>query len=192
MVIAFHKPYGVLCQFTPDQPGQKTLADFDFPKNVYPLGRLDMDSEGLLFLSDETYLNDRLLNPKNEHPRTYLVQVEGIPNASAIRNLSSGQIVIRGHRCLPCEAEILSPRPHFPPRDPPIRVRKEIPDTWLKIKLTEGKNRQVRRMTAAVGHPTLRLIRSEISGFKDHSLLYGRWRILSEVERMSAGLQPQH
>ena len=151
MVIAFNKPYGVLCQFTPDQPGQRTLADFGFPKNVYPLGRLDMDSEGLLLLSDESGLNDRLLNPKHAHPRTYLVQVEGVPDSSAMRLLEEGSIVIQGHRCLPCQAVILSHRPEIPPRDPPIRVRKEIPDTWIQITLTEGKNRQVRRMTASIG-----------------------------------------
>ena len=188
MVIAFHKPYGVLCQFTPDQPGQRTLADFGFPKNVYPLGRLDMDSEGLLLLSDESGLNDRLLNPKHAHPRTYLVQVEGVPDSAAISILSEGSIIIRGHRCLPCEATILSPRPVIPPREPPIRVRKEIPDTWLRIKLTEGKNRQVRRMTAAIGHPTLRLIRIEIGRFSDPSLAPGDWSKLDDDERKLAEL----
>ena len=188
MVIAFHKPYGVLCQFTPDQPGQRTLADFGFPKNVYPLGRLDMDSEGLLLLSDESGLNDRLLNPKHAHPRTYLVQVEGIPDASAIKVLREGSIVIRGHRCLPCEAKVLTPRPEIPPREPPIRVRQEIPDTWIQIKLTEGKNRQVRRMTAAIGHPTLRLVRIEIGGFSDPNLVPGTWRKLDGEERRCAEL----
>lgn len=188
MVIAFHKPYGVLCQFTPDQPGQRTLADFGFPVNVYPLGRLDMDSEGLLLLSDEAGLNDRLLNPKNAHPRTYLVQVEGLPDNVTIMALTGGSIVIRGHRCLPCEAEVLSSRPQFPPREPPIRVRMEIPDTWIRMKLTEGKNRQVRRMTAAVGHPTLRLVRSAIGDFSISSLSPGTWRKMTEVERVSAGL----
>lgn len=188
MVIAFHKPYGVLCQFTPDQPGQRTLADYGFPKNVYPLGRLDMDSEGLLLLSDEPGLNDRLLHPRNAHTRSYLVQVEGVPNPTAIHKLSNGSLVIRGHRCLPCEAEILSPRRDIPPRDPPIRVRKEIPDTWIQIKLTEGKNRQIRRMTAAVGHPTLRLIRTDIENFSDTALKPGVWRKLNPEETASAGL----
>lgn len=188
MVIAFHKPYGVLCQFTPDQPGQRTLADFGFPKNVYPLGRLDMDSEGLLLLSDESGLNDLLLNPKHAHPRTYLVQVEGVPDSDAISILSEGSIIIRGHRCLPCEATILSHRPVIPPREPSIRVRKEIPDTWLRIKLTEGKNRQVRRMTAAIGHPTLRLIRIAIGRFSDPSLESGAWRKLNGDEQKRAEL----
>lgn len=147
-----------------------------------------MDSEGLLLLSDESGLSDRLLNPKHAHPRTYLVQVEGIPDASAISILSEGSIFIRGHRCLPCEAEILSPRPEVPPRESPIRVRKEIPDTWIRLKLTEGKNRQVRRMTAAVGYPTLRLIRIQIGGFSDESLVPGAWRKLDGGERICAGL----
>ncbi len=192
MVIAFNKPYGVLCQFTPDQPGQRTLADFGFPRNVYPLGRLDMDSEGLLLLSDESGLTDRLLNPKHAHPRTYLVQVEGVPDVSAVNLLCEGSIVIRGHRCLPCETTIPFPRPDIPPRDPPIRVRKEIPDTWMQIKLTEGKNRQVRRMTAAIGHPTLRLIRIEIGGFSDGNLVPGTWRELGGEEQMCAELRDRH
>jgi 23S rRNA pseudouridine2457 synthase len=188
MVIAFHKPYGVLCQFTPDQPGQRTLADFGLPKNVYPLGRLDLDSEGLLLLSDEPGLNDLLLHPRNAHPRTYLVQVEGVPNEAAIRKLGEGALVIRGHCCRPCDASILSPRPDIPPRDPPIRVRKDIPDTWIRIQLTEGKNRQVRRMTAAVGHPTLRLLRTKIGSFSAESLIPGAWRELNPEERTLVGL----
>ena len=187
MVIAFHKPYGVLSQFTPDQPGQRTLAEFGFPPDVYPLGRLDMDSEGLLLLSDEPGMNGRLLDPKNAHPRTYYVQVEGIPEPQALVWLSGGMIVIRGHRCLPCEASILDPRPQVPPRDPPIRVRKSIPDTWIRITLTEGKNRQVRRMTAAIGHPTLRLLRVAIGGFSDPSLSAGQWKILGEREIKAVG-----
>lgn len=161
------------------------MAEFGFPKGVYPLGRLDMDSEGLLLLSDEPGLNGRLLDPSNAHPRTYHVQVEGIPDRMALGRLCSGSIVIRGHRCLPCTASILDPRPEVPPREPPIRVRKEIPDTWLSITLTEGKNRQVRRMTAAIGHPTLRLLRISIGGFSDASLLPGEWRELDVSETPS-------
>lgn len=182
MVIAFHKPYGVLCQFTPDQPGQRTLAEFGFPKGVYPLGRLDMDSEGLLLLSNEPGLNGRLLDPSNAHPRTYHVQVEGEPDSRSIDRLSEGTIVIQGHRCLPCQVSILDPRPAHPPRIPPIRVRKEIPDTWISITLKEGKNRQVRRMTAAVGHPTLRLLRVSIGNFSDPSLLPGQWKVIDGYE----------
>ena len=188
MVIAFNKPYGVLCQFTPDQPGQKTLAEFGFPAGVYPLGRLDMDSEGLLLLSDEPGMNGTLLAPQNAHPRTYHVQVEGIPDQRALQQLGGGSLVIRGHRCLPCNVSMLQPPPRVPPRDPPIRVRKEIPDTWIAITLTEGKNRQVRRMTAAVGHPTLRLIRVAVGGFSDESLMAGQWKALSDPEIASIGL----
>lgn len=183
MLIAFHKPYGVLCQFTADQPGQQTLANFDFPKHAYPLGRLDMDSEGLLLLSDEPKLNDTLLNPKNAHLRSYLVQVEGIPNDSAMMSLSNGSLIIQGHRCLRCSVEMMPDNFCLPPRDPPIRVRKLISDSWIKMELCEGKNRQVRRMTAAVGHPTLRLIRSKIGAFSDPNLAPGTWRILSEQEK---------
>ncbi|QTN33137.1 pseudouridine synthase [Akkermansiaceae bacterium] len=182
MVIAFHKPYGVLCQFTPDRPGQKTLAEFGFPGGVYPLGRLDMDSEGLLLLSDQSGMNSRLLDPANAHPRTYHAQVEGIPDEAALDKLRGGGIVIQGHRCLPCRAEALVPQPDIPPRDPPVRVRREIPDTWLSITLCEGKNRQVRRMTAAAGHPTLRLIRISIGDFSANSLASGQWEILEPEE----------
>lgn len=178
MIIAFHKPYGILCQFTPDQPGQRTLAEFDFPKNVYPLGRLDMDSEGLLLLSDEAGLNDKLMDPKNAHPRTYFVQVEDVPRENALEMLSNGSITIKKHRCLPCKVDVLDPQPEFPPRDPPIRVRKNIPDTWIQIELTEGKNRQVRRMTAAAGHPTLRLIRMKIADLELGNLAAGQWQKL--------------
>jgi len=191
MVIAFHKPYGVLCQFTPDWPQQRTLADFGFPKKVYPLGRLDMDSEGLLLLSDEPGLNYKLLNPRHAHPRTYFVQVEGIPKPEAMQILSEGSIIIRGHRCLPCEASILCQRPEIPPREPPVRFRKEVPDTWIRITLTEGKNRQVRRMTAAIGHPTLRLIRIGIGNFSDPSLVTGKWREIDSDERNRAAGESQ-
>ena len=188
MIIAFHKPYGVLCQFTADLPGQRTLADFGFPKGVYPLGRLDMDSEGLLLLSDESGLNDRLLNPKNAHERTYLVQVEGVPSAQSLEKLCNGTIVIQKHKCLPCRARIADPQPEIPPRDPPIRVRKSIPDIWIAISLTEGKNRQVRRMTAAIGHPTLRLVRASIGNFFPTHLKSGEWEMLDEKAISQIGI----
>ncbi|MES2924888.1 MAG: pseudouridine synthase [Verrucomicrobiota bacterium] len=175
MVIAFHKPYGVLCQFTPDQPGQKTLADFGFPSGVYPVGRLDMDSEGLLLLSDEPGFNNRLLDPKTAHPRTYLAQVEGIPTPDAVGRLKRGGLMIQGHRTLPCEARLLDAEPEVAPRDPPVRFRQAIPTSWLELRLIEGKNRQVRRMTAAVGFPTLRLIRVAIGKLDGAGHDLGKW-----------------
>lgn len=189
MIIAFHKPYGVLCQFTPDQPGQRTLGEFGFPKGVYPLGRLDLDSEGLLILSDEKGLNDRLLNPKNAHDRTYLVQIEGIPTMEKLEKLGSGSLFIKNYCCLPCHAKIPTPQPDIPPRVPPIRIRKTIPDTWIELSLTEGKNRPVRRMTAAIGHPTLRLLRIAIGGLKLGNLPNGKWIALNETQRNLIGVR---
>ena len=182
MVIAFHKPYGVLCQFTPDQPGQRTLADFEFPERVYPVGRLDMDSEGLLLLSDEPGFNNRLLDPSAAHGRTYQAQVEGIPDEQALRVLAAGGMEIQGHRTRPCLARIPEPEPDFPPRDPPVRFRKAIPTTWIELTLVEGKNRQVRRMTAAVGHPTLRLVRTAIGRYALAGLAAGEWKVMQPGE----------
>ena len=182
MVIAFHKPYNVLCQFTPDQPGQRTLAEFGFPAGVYPVGRLDLDSEGLLLLSDEPGFNNRLLDPAAAHPRTYMAQVDGIPTSVAIDRLRNGGVEFKGHRSKPCRARLVEPAPVFPPRDPPIRIRLAIPTAWLELVLIEGKNRQVRRMTAAVGFPTLRLIRVAIGGFSAGDLAEGAWRVLEKQE----------
>ena len=182
MHLAFHKPYGVLCQFTPDQPGQRTLAEFGFPPGVYPVGRLDLDSEGLLILSDEPGFNTRLLDPQHGHPRTYLAQVEGAPDAAAVARLCAGGLRIKGHTTLPCRARVADPAPEVPPRDPPVRFRKSVADHWLELTLTEGKNRQVRRMTAAVGLPTLRLIRVAIGAFRAPGLAPGQWRELGSAE----------
>lgn len=183
MLLAFHKPYGVLSQFTPE-PGSsfRTLADFGFPQAVYPIGRLDADSEGLLLLSDEAELNQRLLHPRHAHEREYWVQVERIPSADALRQLQQG-LVIQGRRTLPCRAQLLDPQPEMPPRMPPIRVRKNVPDCWLALELVEGKNRQVRRMTAAIGHPTLRLVRVRIGQLQLANFPAGQWRELSAAER---------
>jgi 23S rRNA pseudouridine2457 synthase len=178
MVIAFHKPFGVLCQFTPDQPGQKTLADFGFPAGVYPLGRLDMDSEGLLLLSDEAGLNHRLLDPKTAHPRTYVAQVEGQPSAEAVEKLRKGGLAIQDYRTRPCGARLLDGEPELAPREPPVRFRKAIPTAWLELELIEGKNRQVRRMTACVGYPTLRLVRVAIGKLRMPGLQQGAWETL--------------
>ena len=184
MLIAFHKPYGVLSQFTADGSKHRTLADFGFPPKVYPIGRLDADSEGLLLLSDEPALNERLLRPQRGHRRIYWVQVERRPGAAALQELEKG-LVIQGHRTLPCRAWILEPQPEMPPREPPIRFRKEVPDCWLGLELVEGKNRQVRRMTAAIGHPTLRLLRVQFGGLRLEAFPVGIWRELSPGERAS-------
>src|SRR4051794_28818700 len=160
-----YKPYQVLSQFTSDGD-KKSLADlFDLPVDVYPVGRLDYDSEGLLILTNDAQLNHRLLNPKFKHEREYWVQVEGSITKEAIAALQAGvDISIDGkkHTTLPCIASPFLHEPNVPERNPPIRFRKEIPVSWIKLLLVEGKNRQVRKMTAAVGFPTLRLIRHRI------------------------------
>lgn len=183
MLLVLHKPYGHLSQFTPETGSQwRTLADSNLPSGVYPLGRLDADSEGLLLLSDEPGLNSQLLDPVRQHPREYWVQVERIPDATALAQLAHG-VVIGGYRTQPASVRRLEPAPALEPRDPPIRFRKNVPDTWLSLTLTEGKNRQVRRMTAAVGHPTLRLVRVAIGSFRDANLAPGQWRELTPTER---------
>ncbi len=182
MLIAFHKPYGVLSQFTPDGSPNRPLAAFGFPKHVYPLGRLDADSEGLLLLSDEPGLNTRLLHPRSAHEREYWVEVERIPTTEALAQLEKG-VIIQGHRTLPCHAGILEPQPEVPPRDPPIRFRKNVPTCWISLELVEGKNRQVRRMTAAVGFPTLRLLRVRIGAFRLGDLPAGKWVELNQGAR---------
>src|SRR5438105_231202 len=183
MLIAFHKPCGVLSRFTADGSPNLTLAEFDFPKNVYPIGRLDADSEGLLLLSDEAALNQRLLHPKNAHEREYWAQVERIPTAESLRKLEHG-ILVQSRETLPARAWLLEPQPDFPPRVPPIRFRKTVPDCWIGLELIEGKNRQVRRMTAAIGHPTLRLLRVQVGGLMLRGLASGHWKRLSPKERL--------
>ncbi len=183
MLLALHKPYGVLSQFTPE-PGSRwrTLAECGLPAGVYALGRLDADSEGLLLFSDEPGLNSRLLDPAAAHVREYWVQVERIPDAAALARLAGG-VTAGGRATRPCAVRRLAPAPAVPPRVPPIRVRPTVPDCWLALELVEGKNRQVRRMTAAVGHPTLRLLRVRIGGFVLGDLAPGRWRELTAAER---------
>jgi 23S rRNA pseudouridine2457 synthase len=182
MLLAFHKPYGVLSQFTPDGSPNTPLAAFGFPKGVYAIGRLDADSEGLLLLSDEVGLNERLLHPRHSHEREYWAQVERIPTALALERLARG-VQIQGHSTLPCRAWPLEPQPEVPPREPPIRFRKTVPTCWLGLELVEGKNRQVRRMTAAIGHPTLRLLRVRIGEFTLGDLAPGKWKTLTDAER---------
>jgi 23S rRNA pseudouridine2457 synthase len=182
MLLAFNKPYGVISRFTPDGSANRTLADFGFPKQVYSIGRLDADSEGLLLLSDEPALNQRLLLPGRAHEREYWVQVERTPSADGLRLLQAG-LLLNGRKTLPARAWILDPQPDPPPRDPPIRVRKTVPTCWVALQLVEGKNRQVRRMTAATGHPTLRLIRARIGKFELGRLPPGTWSQLDEGQR---------
>lgn len=160
--ILFYKPYGVLSQFTREK-NHKALCDFGpFPKDVYAAGRLDADSEGLLFLTNDTAVNHRLTDPKFEHERTYIVQIEGIPDDDDLARLSSG-VVIEAKRTKPAIVRLFDHEPDFPARVIPVRFRKNVPTAWLEIALREGRNRQVRKMTAAVGHPTLRLVRTSIA-----------------------------
>jgi 23S rRNA pseudouridine2457 synthase len=181
VLIAFHKPHGVISQFTPDGSSNRTLAEFGFSKNVYSIGRLDADSEGLLLLSDEPGLNEALLHPRHAHEREYWVQVEKIPTPESLHRLSRG-VVVQGRKALPCRAWVLDPQPEVAARQPPIRYRKTVPTCWIALELIEGKNRQVRRMTAAIGHPTLRLIRTRIGRFTLGDLAPGKWRPLSAAE----------
>lgn len=177
--IVFHKPYGVLSQFTPED-GARSLAEFDLPKDVYAAGRLDKDSEGLLLLTNDGPLIEKLLDPKNEKEKTYWVQIERIPEKESLEKLSKG-VKIQDYTTRPCQVKII-PDPNFPPRDPPIRVRKTVPDCWLEIIIHEGKNRQVRRMTAAIHHPTLRLVRVRLGKLKLGDLAPGQWREVSKTD----------
>ncbi len=181
VLIAFNKPYGVLSQFTGDGSPNRALAEFGFPKEVYPIGRLDADSEGLLLLSDEAHWNEKLLHPRHAHEREYWAQVEKIPTPENLHKLAKG-ILLQGRKTLPGRAWILEPQPEIPPRVPPIRFRKSVPDCWIGLELIEGKNRQVRRMTAAIGHPTLRLMRVRIGNFWLGDLPAGQWRELVVAE----------
>jgi 23S rRNA pseudouridine2457 synthase len=176
----FHKPYGVVSQFSGGE-SRSTLKDFIDVPDVYPVGRLDHDSEGLMLLTDDGWLQHRLTDPRFGHPRTYRAQVEGIPDDRALQLLSRG-IRIRDYQTLPANARLWPSEPLFPARDPPIRFRKNIPTAWIEITLTEGRNRQVRRMTAAVGYPTLRLVRVAIGDLRLEGLASGQWRDLTSAE----------
>ena len=182
MLIAFNKPYGVLSQFTADGSPNRTLAEFAFPKNTYPVGRLDADSEGLLLLTDEPGLNTLLLHPSQAHKREYWAQVERVPTLESLAEMAKG-VLVQSRRSLPCRAWILDPQPAVPERSPPIRFRKTVPTTWIALVLIEGKNRQVRRMTASIGHATLRLLRVRIGEFALGNLAPGKWRTLNADER---------
>jgi 23S rRNA pseudouridine2457 synthase len=177
----FYKPYGVLSQFT-GQPGQKTLGHFGpFPRDVYPVGRLDADSEGLLLLTNDNELKRRMLDPRHGHPRTYLVQVEREPSLDSLARLREG-IVVDGRRTRHAQVELLTREPDLPPRSKPIRFRKTVPTAWLRLTLTEGRNRQIRKMTASVGHPTLRIVRTTIGPFSIGGLQVGGFRELTRGE----------
>lgn len=176
----------MLSQFTRDGSANRPLAEFGFPRGVYAIGRLDADSEGLLLLSDEPRWNSLLLSPGGHIEKTYHVLVERMPSASALKQLSDG-VMIDGKPTLPARCSLLDPQPEFPPRDPPVRFRKNVQDFWIELSLREGRNRQVRRMTAAVGHPTLRLIRVGIGEIPLAGLAPGLWRRLSSGEERILG-----
>ncbi|NET11158.1 MAG: pseudouridine synthase [Merismopedia sp. SIO2A8] len=187
--LLFYKPYGVLTQFTDDTftdsgsnvSDRLTLKSFIPIPEVYPVGRLDRDSEGLLLLTNDGPLQHRLTDPKFHHPRTYWVQVERIPSSNDLEPLRRG-IMIKKQQTRPAIATLLPQEPDLPPRNPPIRYRKTVPTTWLELTLTEGRNRQVRRMTAAIGFPTLRLIRVAIGPLTLAGLKPGEWRDLTSPE----------
>lgn len=181
--VILNKPYGILSRFTPDGSAHGTLAAFGLPAGLWPVGRLDADSEGLLVLTADRGLQTRLLDPRHGHPRTYRVQVEGIPDRAALSALEVG-IVIDGRKTKPAVALFLDEDvDHWPPRDPPIRHRLTVPTSWIGLTLTEGRNRQVRRMTAAVGHPTLRLLRVAIGSLLLGDLAPGQWREIDDADR---------
>jgi len=194
--ILLYKPYNVLCQFTDaeqpqrnlqaveaaiDPPVRQTLKDYVPIPDIYPVGRLDQDSEGLLLLTNDGKFQHQLINPKFHHPRTYWVQVERVPDELALEQLRRG-VVIQDYRTRPAQVRLLDLEPALPPRNPPIRFRKQVPTAWLEITLTEGRNRQVRRMTASVGFPTLRLVRVGIANLRLNDLQPGQWRDLSAAE----------
>lgn len=188
--LAFYKPFDVVSQFSDrEATGRRTLKHFINVDGVYPVGRLDRDSEGLMLLTDDGDLQHRLTDPKFEHPRTYWVQVEDQPNEANLERLRTG-MVIQGYRTRTASARVLLSEPDLPPRDPPVRYRKSIPTSWLELTLTEGRNRQVRRMTAAIGFPTLRLVRVGIGTLTVAGLRPGESRPLASAEVRALRLRP--
>ncbi len=180
LTVVFYKPFGVVSQFTP-LGGHKTLAGFSLPQGLYPAGRLDADSEGLLILTSDGDLQRRITDPRFGHPRTYLAQVERVPSTEALRRLQAG-LKLKDGMTRPFRVRALSREPSLPARVPPIRARKTVPTAWLELTLTEGRNRQVRRMTAAIGHPTLRLVRIKSGTVTLRGLKPGEWRELQKKD----------
>ena len=176
-LLCFHKPYGVLSQFTPEGKWQGLKDWIDVP-GVYVAGRLDADSEGLLLLTNDGQLQARIADPRHKMAKTYWVQVEGIPDAAALQQLRDG-LELKDGKTLPAQVRMLDPQPAMWPRNPPIRVRQSVPDCWIELIIREGRNRQVRRMTAAVGHPTLRLVRMAIGPYSLDGLQPGEWTDLA-------------
>jgi len=187
MLIAFNKPFGVLCQFSGEGP---TLADFIDVPGVYPAGRLDKDSEGLLLLTDDGALQARISSPKFKQPKTYRVLVERVPDEAALERLRRG-VELDGTPTRPAKARRIPEPEDLWPRDPPVRYRRNVTDVWLELTISEGRNRQVRRMTAAVGHPTLRLVRSAIGQYRLDGLLPGQWCRVDPPEFRGPG-NPRH
>ena len=172
-LLCFHKPYGVLSQFTPEGKWQGLKDWIDVP-GVYVAGRLDADSEGLLLLTNDGQLQARIADPRHKMEKTYWVQVEGTPDEAALQRLRDG-VELNDGKTLPAKARRITPQPEMWPRNPPIRVRQNIPDCWIELIIREGKNRQVRRMTAAIGHPTLRLVRMAVGPYSIEGLEPGQW-----------------
>jgi 23S rRNA pseudouridine2457 synthase len=185
MLIAFHKPFGVICKFSPE-PGRPTLADFIKMPGVYPAGRLDTDSEGLLLLTDDGALQARISSPRHKLPKVYWAQVEGEPTEAALLALRLG-VDLGEFTTQPAGARLIDEPANLWPRDPPIRFRAKIPTRWLELTLREGKNRQVRRMTARVGFPTLRLVRAGIGRISVAGLAPGEWREMDTAAPWAAG-----
>lgn len=180
MLVLFNKPCNVLCQFTDrGTPRRRTLAEFGLPAKVYPAGRLDFDSEGLLLLTDDGALAHRITAPRHKQPKTYLAQVEGAPDDAALQRLRDG-VILNDGPALPTRVRLLTRAPEWLwPRDPPVRLRRTVPDAWIELTLREGRNRQVRRMTAAVGLPTLRLVRIGIGEHALGDLAPGAHRVIA-------------
>jgi len=178
-LILFNKPYGVICQFTPEA-GHQSLKDFLPLPDFYPAGRLDADSEGLVLLTDDGKLQHRISDPKHKLPKTYWVQVEGVPDEAALEKLRRG-VMLKDYQTLPAQARLLAEPDNLWPRTPPIRFRKNVATAWIELVLTEGKNRQVRHMTAALSFPTLRLIRYAIGSYTLQGIAPGEWRPAAET-----------